>query len=246
MERKVIFGFIISLITITLLSVLFADNLKSELNDGAKFVVTFTVVSIFIFGQWVVFYFRDWVIDAPKRNEFIRRARQMNTLVDRFRLGQLYKYCSKTTGEIWECGVYKGGTANALSIFGRTLRLFDTFEGMPETCEHDNFHKRGDFKVTEIPKIKDAIFYIGKIPRTFEGLGKCKIGFAHVDVDIYESTLACCKFIVPRLVPGGVIIFDDYGFKTCKGAKKAIDEYFGDRIQRLWTRQAIYINKGAQ
>lgn len=29
-----------------------------------------------------------------------------------------------------------------------------------------------------------------------------------------------------RLNPGGVLIFDDYGFPTCPGAKRAVDEFF--------------------
>jgi len=171
--------------------------------------------------------------------EFRKRAKKYNTLVDRFRLNKLYKYCSMTEGEIWECGVYKGGTANALAGFNRKLRLFDTFEGMPEVSEFDNFHKKGDFKA-DIPDIPNAFIYKGFIPDTFRGLEHCKIGFAHVDVDIYQSVLDCCEFIVPRL--NGIIVFDDYGFRTCKGAKMAVDYYFGNKIKRLWTRQAIYTN----
>ena len=173
------------------------------------------------------------------KKEFIKRARDMETLVDRFRLNKLYQYCSKAEGEIWECGVYKGGTANALAGFGRILRLFDTFEGMPEVSKYDNFHKKGDFE-TSVPNIKGALIYKGFIPNTFKGLEDCKIGFAHIDVDIYQSVLDCCEFIVPRLVKGGIIIFDDYGFRTCRGAKKAVDEYFGKLIKKLWTRQAVY------
>lgn len=212
----------------------------NKLEDGTKaLIVLITIIiffAVFISIQWLRTIFQS-------KREFIKRARQMDTLVDRFRLGMLYKYCSRTTGEIWECGVYKGGTANAFAGFGRTLRLFDTFEGMPEVSEYDNFHKKGDFKVNKIPNIKGAKIYKGFIPDTFKGLEECKIGFAHVDVDIYQSVLDCCKFIVPRLAKGGIIIFDDYGFRTCKGAKKAVDEFFGNKIKRLWTRQAIFINK---
>ena len=174
------------------------------------------------------------------KKEFIKRAKQMDTLVDRFRLGKLYDYCSKTTGEIWECGVYKGGTANALAGFGRTLRLFDTFEGMPEVSEYDNFHRKGDFKAG-VPDIPKAHIYKGFIPDTFLGLSGAEIGFAHIDVDIYQSVKDCIEFILPRLVKGGIMVFDDYGFKTCKGAKKAVDELI--KVKRLWTRQAIYTNR---
>jgi len=206
------------------------------MSDGEKALIILVVLIIFIAINVLI-------QRGMSKREFIKRAKQMDTLLDRFRLGNLYKYCSQTTGEIWECGVYKGGSANALAGFGRTLRLFDTFNGMPEVSKYDNFHKKGDFKVERIPNIKDAKIYKGLIPDTFRGLKDCKIGFAHIDVDIYQSVLDCCKFIVPRLEEGGIIIFDDYGFKTCKGAKKAIDEFFGNKIKKLWTRQAIYIKE---
>ena len=171
--------------------------------------------------------------------EFVKRAKEFKTLVSKDRLNVLYEFCKATEGEIWECGVYKGGTANALSGFNRTLRLFDTFEGMPEVSEFDNYHKAGDFNVKLIPQIEGAKVYKGMIPDTFRGLENCTIGFAHIDVDIYQSVIDCCEFIVPRLK--GIIIFDDYGFRTCKGAKKACDDFFGDKLIRLNTRQGLYI-----
>jgi O-methyltransferase len=31
------------------------------------------------------------------------------------------------------------------------------------------------------------------------------------------------------MVTGGIMIFDDYGFLSCPGAKLAVDEYFADK-----------------
>jgi O-methyltransferase len=31
------------------------------------------------------------------------------------------------------------------------------------------------------------------------------------------------------MIPGGVMVFDDYGFPSCKGAKKAVDEFFKEK-----------------
>jgi O-methyltransferase len=36
----------------------------------------------------------------------------------------------------------------------------------------------------------------------------------------------CLNFIWPRLSQGGFIVFDDYGFPTCPGARAAVDEFF--------------------
>lgn len=52
---------------------------------------------------------------------------------------------------------------------------------------------------------------------------------AHVDVDIYHAITACCQFIFPRLAAGGFMVFDDYGFPSCPGARLAVDQFFADK-----------------
>ena len=94
----------------------------------------------------------------------------------------------------------------------------------------------GDFSDTsseEVPSLvgqEDWILYHkGLIPDTFNGLENAGIALSHIDVDIYASVLDCCQFLYPRTVPGGFIIFDDYGFPSCPGARAAVDEFFRDR-----------------
>ena len=87
-------------------------------------------------------------------------------------------------------------------------------------------------------------FHKGFIPDTFAGLEKSKIAFAHIDVDIYQSVSDCCQFLYPLLVPGGVLIFDDYGLPTCPGARLAVDCFFTAKAETpivLPTGQAIVI-----
>ena len=75
-----------------------------------------------------------------------------------------------------------------------------------------------------------------------------RVAFAHVDVDVYQSVWDCCEFIYPRLTTGGVMVFDDYGFPTCPGARKAVDEFFANKPETpiiLQTGQAIAIRSAA-
>ncbi len=143
-------------------------------------------------------------------------------------------------GDIWECGVYKGGTAAMMAAVlrdsghsGKSLFLFDTFQGMPETDAEKDLHRKGDFRDTSVETVRSyvgsgdlCILRQGLIPDTFIGLESAKIAFAHVDLDIYKSILDCLKFIWPRLTLGGFIVFDDYGFASCPGARVAVDEFF--------------------
>jgi O-methyltransferase len=41
------------------------------------------------------------------------------------------------------------------------------------------------------------------------------------------------RFFYPRLVPGGVILCDDYGFTTCPGVRRAVDEFMADKPEHV-------------
>ena len=153
-------------------------------------------------------------------------------------------------GEIWECGVFKGGTARMLaSVIAahsqgpRTLRLFDTFAGSPPIDdEHDVAYPKRDLTTPEqkAELSEEAVrgrlreygfvrFHPGLIPGSFGGLESARIALAHIDVDLYQGVRGCCEFIYPRLVPGGVLVFDDYGYASCAGARRAVDAFFADK-----------------
>lgn len=189
-------------------------------------------------------------------------AASTNTIVTIDRCHILWTLASQTAnvaGNFWECGVYRGGTARLLAECivakhaDKQLHLFDTFSGMPVTGPED-FHTAGDFSDTSIDAVRRNIghpgfvhFHPGRIPETFNTDDHQRIAFAHIDVDIYQSILDCCHRIYPRLSPGAVMLFDDYGFPSCPGARKAVDEFFRDKPERplvLPTAQAIVTRLG--
>ena len=187
-------------------------------------------------SSWI---FSPWLGYGNFKQVLDRAAGHTECSADRiWILSQAAKQCLHVDGDFFECGVYRGGTARVLadlvaSALGKKLRLFDTFAGMPETDQKKDTHRKGDFSTTSLEAVRqyvdnDAIvaYHPGLIPQTFIGLENAKIAFAHIDVDIYSSVTACCEFIFPRLSQGGILVFDDYGFKTCAGARKAVDNYF--------------------
>ena len=80
-------------------------------------------------------------------------------------------------GEVWECGVYKGGTSLYIALHThphKIIRLFDTFEGMPIKGEFDT-HEVGSMvgsslnEVSELLKdFNNTFLYKGIIPITFK------------------------------------------------------------------------------
>jgi O-methyltransferase len=199
--------------------------------------------------------YAPWVADA----EFLDFYHQISThsLVSPIRCWILYsliKQSKSLDGEFWECGVYKGGTALLIRMMRdaitakKKLRLFDSFEGMPETNSKLDVHKIGDFSDTSLDSVRGIVgenevyYHAGFIPKTYEDLDVKSIAFAHIDLDLHDAILESCRYIYPRLVKGGMMIFDDYGFPSCPGAKIAIDNFFGDKPEFplvLPTAQAV-------
>ena len=157
-------------------------------------------------------------------------------------------------GEFWECGVYNGGTASIISKIvpkDRQIKLFDSFEGLPAAHAHDNFHKQGDFNDVNYQRVVDYFashdnveIKKGFVPDTFAGLDNSVIAFCHLDLDLYEGYKATLEFVWPRLVAGGIILFDDYHAPTCLGAKRAVDEFialYGITLEKI--NKAYWIKK---
>ncbi len=202
-------------------------------------------------------FFSPWIRDAGFNDVYGLISSATIVSVDRcYVLWTLAHQALCLEGEFLECGVYRGGTARLLAeVISRTrsnarLHLFDTFDGMPPTTDLD-LHQVGDFVDTSLAAVKVLVghservaFHPGLIPGTFSGLENLRIALAHIDVDVFRSILDCCEFIYPRMASGGFMLFDDYGFRSCPGARKAVDLFFGGRPERplvLANGQAIVV-----
>ena len=131
--------------------------------------------------------------------------------------------------------------------------LFDTFDGMPETALVDK-HNKGDFNDTSFESVKaylsdrnNVILIKGFFPDTTKGIN-AEFSFVHIDADIYQSTKDALEYFYPRLLPGGILMFDDYYWPLCPGVKLAIDEFLElhpeEHIINLTNGQALLIKKG--
>ncbi|MBZ5498758.1 MAG: TylF/MycF family methyltransferase [Acidobacteriia bacterium] len=167
------------------------------------------------------------------------------TLVDKARCFMLFQFArqaSRIAGDIAEVGVYKGGTARLLAKTleptGKNIHLFDTFTGMPSVDQSKDLHREGDFHDTSLEAVKSLLsdcrnvhFHAGWFPHSAKPVEALTFCFVHIDVDIYRSVIDCCNFFYPRLQGGGIMVFDDYGFRSCPGARLAVDEFFSDKVE---------------
>ncbi len=183
---------------------------------------------------------------APDFAEHYRAVRG-HTLVSPDRcyvLWRTLRQALRLPGDVVECGVFRGGTAlleartlaAAEPATPRTLHLFDSFAGMPAGVAAEESFAPGDLGRTSPERVRRLLadhpfarLHVGFIPATFAGLELQRVAWAHVDLDIAEAVRDAIAFLFPRLVPGGFLIFDDYGFPSCSGARRAVDEAFENR-----------------
>jgi O-methyltransferase len=160
-------------------------------------------------------------------------------------IDRLCLHCLHLKGDFAECGVYRGGSAFLIASAikqhtgkGRNLHLFDTFSGMPDTAvKARDGHVKGDIGDTSLEEVSEYLkgfsfikFHPGFIPDTLKEVASKQFCFVHIDVDIYQSTLDCYRFFYDRVVPGGILLCDDYGFPTYKkAARAAVDHFFSNK-----------------
>jgi hypothetical protein len=56
-----------------------------------------------------------------------------------------------------------------------------------------------------------------------------RISLLHLDVDLYEPTLYALRKLWDLVVPGGVIVLDEYGLPPWGGEASAVDEFLQER-----------------
>jgi hypothetical protein len=123
---------------------------------------------------------------------------------------------------------------------GRPLHLFDTWAGFPDRAlQGQQYYDSSAFRDVSVDAVREFLAPFpnveirqGPIPDTFAPLEDRRFAFAHIDVDVYASAMDCCRFFHPRMVKGGVMLFDDYGFPAYRDAeKRAVDEFFAGKIE---------------
>lgn len=152
-----------------------------------------------------------------------------------FFLYQFAKHANAVPGQFAQVGVYRGGSAKLItSVKSKTKKfyLFDTFTGLPaHNPKIDDLHK-GKFSDVNLRQIKKLFtnnstvkIIPGFFPKSAPIITKEKFAFVYVDVDLYKSNYDALNFFYNRMSPGGIIIFDDYGWRYCRGIKKSIRDF---------------------
>lgn len=168
-----------------------------------------------------------------------------------YMLLELARQLRDVPGHFAECGS-RHGKSSLFLLTGlgadsdKTLHIFDSFDGLSSPGVNDRdaagaMHwAHRDLAVPEdivrrnLEGYGDRLdVHKGWIPERFHEVEDERFALVHIDVDLYEPTRDAVAFFYPRVSPGGMIICDDYGSALCPGAKRAIDEFFADKPERV-------------
>jgi O-methyltransferase len=217
--------------------------------------------------------YRPWDTDTVFQNLF-RRIREHTKLdVFRcYELWKLAGHVSNRSGDILEVGVWRGGSA-ALMAHGAADRkdsrenvreneagpepmiwLADTFCGVVKAGSRDPYYRGGEHADTTVATVRGLMDSVCPLEyRVLEGIfpdetaaaiEDRRFSLVHVDVDVYLSARDITNWVWPRLIPGGVIVYDDYGFYGCEGVTALVHEleYQTDLVSiRNLNGQAVFV-----
>ncbi|PTM40352.1 macrocin-O-methyltransferase TylF [Bosea sp. 124] len=169
-------------------------------------------------------------------------------------------HCRQLAGDFVECGTNTGIMSLAICDYidfnatKKNFYLFDTYEGIPleqitEAESHalqQNAAYRDCFDIAKknFSPYPRANLVKGKVPDTLSVPDIDKVCYLMIDMNIAAPERAALEFFWDKIVPGGIVLFDDYGWAGYEAQKEAHDKFAmtkGLQIFNLPTSQGMLI-----
>jgi hypothetical protein len=162
--------------------------------------------------------------------------------------------CLNLDGDYVDLGCYDGHTVSVIERYCRFREiahkrywLYDIFDEPPEESRKAG-HGPGlfDYVRQTFEPLGNFTVIKGAVPQSFaQGLPD-KIAFAQIDLNAAEPELAALEIIYERIVCGGIIVFDDYGFRRYRESNEKESSFLRSRGQFIWespTGQGLFIKR---
>ena len=164
-------------------------------------------------------------------------------------------------GDIVECACYRGTTARIIADYvdlaesDKGIWLYDLFEHdkgmrhgpMPELRHGPMPEHSADLFVAVTARfadIENAHVIQGEVPAVLAKAAPEKVSHVHLDLNDTMAEIGALEFFFDRLVTGGTIIFDDYGWLGYRPQKLAEDAWLAERgynVLEMPTGQGLLI-----
>ena len=174
----------------------------------------------------------------------------------------------KKVGDFVECGVNAGFLSSSImhdldwDSRGKTFYLLDTFSGIDldhvtqgelndGIADKNSALIAGGFYVTSSESVRKNFsewrnikIIEGVIPHTLRDVNASKISFLHIDLNCAPPEIAAINYFWDRLVPGAIVLLDDYAYCGFHHQKIAMDNFAQSRgvsIASLPTGQGLIV-----
>jgi O-methyltransferase len=155
-------------------------------------------------------------------------------------------------GDFAECGVFKGDMSwFVLSVLGddfrdKTFFLYDSFCGFdPDQASHADYpggsgfldfanavYREQGIEASVRARFADRTdvkITTGFLPESLDRLCPDRIAYLHIDLNSPAAEVGCLERLFDRVVPGGIIVFDDYGWDVFRAQRIAEDAFLTAR-----------------
>lgn len=188
--------------------------------------------------MWQTFNAFHYLCDTHRYQKLLARA-------------DLVKKVRDLPGDIVDCGTFKGISTIQFAHFLKTYRptgagrviSFDTFEAhfprvRPDEAAAAADHMSELYDQSAYDNLREALPRLGlddvvtlvrgdigdTLPKFLAERPGFRISLLHCDLDVYAATLDVLKMAWPRLVRGGIIVFDQYAVDKW-GESDAVDQF---------------------
>jgi O-methyltransferase len=167
---------------------------------------------------------------------------------------------ARLPGDFIECGVNRGGLAlttmryTSFEMLSKRYFLLDTFNGLDS-----NYVISGE---TSTDKMAGAytecyddvcktfadsphvVIVRGSVPDTLPMVDTEQVAYLSLDMNCVQPEVAAADYFWPKLVPGAIMLLDDYGWPGHEAQREGFDEFAGRReitILSLPTGQGVIV-----
>ena len=152
--------------------------------------------------------------------------------------------CMRLEGDFAEFGVNTGVMSSMIlqtttaNESGKKFYLFDTFSGIPEDTAtkaekahvkkmNQTLYSHNGLDVAKrvFAAFDSAEFVVGRLPDTISKSGVDRLSYVSIDLNSVDAEMAVANEIWDKIVPGGIIVLDDYGFGGHEEQRQAWDAF---------------------
>jgi len=243
------------------------EEKKQDFNKAVKIILDIypnVYAGDMLFCMWRNLAFRN---DEPFMESY--RAcvtnKQEESLLWRLHvLGWAAKNALNVEGVFIECGVFKGFCSAVLCKYlefnnlNRNFYLYDTFSGLPEETSTKEERKDWDYSDYDTDELFKNVVEVfseynnvevikGIVPDVLEQSPLDKVAFLHIDMNSEKAEILALEYLFDRVVPGGIIVLDDFGWSCNRNQTVAELAFMNARqhyILELPTGQGVILKHG--